>query len=304
MKQNIFESPAKVIVNAVNTVGVMGKGIAKKYKQLYPEMYKEYRYFCEKDMLDIGKLWLYKDETKWILNFPTKKHWRNPSKIVYIEEGLKKFVATYEERGIHSISFPQLGTGHGGLDWEREVKPLFEKYLKPLPIDIFVHIVEPNSTFEEHENIEETKAWLQAQPKSLSVNFVWEDLIEVLKETELKIKIYGAKIQIELLENDLESEIKILVDNQLIVISKEDLAGMWIKLRDYGYLFKYDFPIKYRENNQEELILYILNLLPYVKPIETYDKNNSHLGISIQKNKLPQVDKEKSGNEQTELLFT
>lgn len=87
VRQNIFESPAQVIVNAVNTVGVMGKGIAKQYKQLYPEMYKQYRYFCEQDMLEIGKLWLYQDKSKWILNFPTKKHWRSPSKIEYIELG-------------------------------------------------------------------------------------------------------------------------------------------------------------------------------------------------------------------------
>lgn len=159
VKQNIFESPAQVVVNAVNTVGVMGKGIAKQYKQLYPEMYKQYRYFCERDMLGIGKLWLYKDETKWLLSFPTKKHWRNPSKIEYIEAGLKKFVETYEEKGIHSISFPQLGTGNGGLDWESEVKPLVEKYLKPLPIPVFVHIVDEKSTFKEHEHIAETKEW-------------------------------------------------------------------------------------------------------------------------------------------------
>lgn len=110
VKQNIFESPAQVIVNAVNTVGVMGKGIAKTYKKLYPEMYKQYRYFCEQNLLETGKLWLYKDDKKWILNFPTKEHWKNPSKIEYIESGLKKFVETYEEKGIYSISFPQIGS--------------------------------------------------------------------------------------------------------------------------------------------------------------------------------------------------
>ncbi|OJF94697.1 macro domain-containing protein [Alkalibacterium sp. 20] len=151
VKQDIFESPAQVIVNTVNTVGVMGKGIAKKYKQLYPDMYKQYREYCEQGLLDIGKLWLYKDENKWILNFPTKKHWRNPSKIDYIEKGLKKFVSTYEEKGIYSISFPQLGTGNGGLDWETEVKPLVDKYLKNLPIDIFVHIVDGSEIFSDYK---------------------------------------------------------------------------------------------------------------------------------------------------------
>lgn len=72
VKMNIFESPAQVIVNTVNTVGVMGKGIAKQYKTLYPEMFKEYQKFCEAKLLDVGKLWIYKTENKWVLNFPTK----------------------------------------------------------------------------------------------------------------------------------------------------------------------------------------------------------------------------------------
>lgn len=72
VQQDIFKSPAQVIVNTVNTVGVMGKGIAKRYKEIYPDMYKQYQKFCEQHLLDIGKLWIYKSDTKWILNFPTK----------------------------------------------------------------------------------------------------------------------------------------------------------------------------------------------------------------------------------------
>lgn len=124
VNQDIFKSPAQVLVNTVNTVGVMGKGIAKRYKEVYPEMYNQYRDLCENNLLQIGKLWLYKTDTKWVLNFPTKKHWRNPSKLEYIESGLQKFVSTYEEKKITSISFPQLGVGNGGLDWEKQVKPL------------------------------------------------------------------------------------------------------------------------------------------------------------------------------------
>lgn len=97
-------------------------------------------------MLDIGNLWIYKSDTKWILNFPTKTHWRNPSKIEYIEQGFKKFVETYEEKGITSVSFPKLGCGNGGLNWEDEVRPLMGKYLKGLPIDVFVHIYSENTS--------------------------------------------------------------------------------------------------------------------------------------------------------------
>ena len=74
VEQDIFQSPAQVLVNTVNTVGVMGKGISKSFKLVYPQMYKDYRMYCEKGLLDVGQLWLYKSDNKWILNFPTKKH--------------------------------------------------------------------------------------------------------------------------------------------------------------------------------------------------------------------------------------
>ncbi len=126
---DLFLSPAHVLVNTVNTVGVMGKGIAKDFKFFFPEMFREYQSRCENNSIDIGKLFLFRTATKWILNFPTKKHWRNPSKTEYIEAGLKAFVAGYARTGITSIAFPRLGCGNGELDWEKQVRPLMEKHL-------------------------------------------------------------------------------------------------------------------------------------------------------------------------------
>ena len=137
---DLFTSPAKVLVNTVNTVGVMGKGIAYDFKRIYPEMFEQYQYYCESGMLDIGKLWLYKTPHKWILNFPTKKHWRNKSKVEYLEAGLKDFVDIHDSEGIESVSFPMLGCGNGGLNWDSQVRPLMEKYLEPLPIDVYIHL--------------------------------------------------------------------------------------------------------------------------------------------------------------------
>ena len=89
---NIFESNAQVLVNTVNTVGVMGKGLAKEFKRLYPNMFDNYQNYCDKDQLKIGKLHLYKTRNKQILNFPTKQNWRSASKLEYIESGLKSFI--------------------------------------------------------------------------------------------------------------------------------------------------------------------------------------------------------------------
>ncbi len=136
---DIFTSEAQVLVNAVNTVGVMGKGIALEFKRRYPQMFKEYQGICKAGQFKVGQLWLYKSADKWILNFPTKIHWRDPSRLEYIEAGLRTFAAIYAQDEITSIAFPQLGCGAGGLDWESQVRPLMERYLSPLSIRIEIY---------------------------------------------------------------------------------------------------------------------------------------------------------------------
>jgi O-acetyl-ADP-ribose deacetylase (regulator of RNase III) len=144
LDSDLFASPAQTLVNAVNTVGVMGKGVALAFKQRYPDMFKAYRARCLEGTLDVGMLHLYRTPDRSILNFPTKKHWRQPSRIEYVEAGLAEFVRRYAEYGIESISFPQLGCGSGGLDWEEQVKPLMERYLQLVPLPIFIHIYQPS----------------------------------------------------------------------------------------------------------------------------------------------------------------
>ena len=152
---NLFDSDAQVLVNTVNTVGVMGKGIPKEFKKRYPEMFERYKKICKAGRFKTGDLWLYKvpDSDRQILNFPTKKHWRGRSKVEYIESGLEKFARTYEEKGITSISFPMLGSSNGGLDWETQVKPLMEYYLKDLPIEVRVHEYVPEPTIVQGNSI-------------------------------------------------------------------------------------------------------------------------------------------------------
>lgn len=148
-RTSLFSSQAQTVVNTVNTVGVMGKGLASEFKKRYPAMFAVYKKLCDEGLFDIGQLWLWKGPDQWVLNFPTKKHWKAPSKLEYIEAGLKKFVENYEERGIREIAFPRLGCGNGGLEWD-VVKPLMEKYLAPLPILIYIHDFEKNLGTPEH----------------------------------------------------------------------------------------------------------------------------------------------------------
>ena len=147
IKGNIFNTKAQTIVNTVNCVGVMGKGIALVYKLRYPQMFDLYSEYCKSKLIGIGKLWLYKGEedAPWVLNFPTKYHWKYPSKIEYIEKGLQKFVDTYRTKGITSVAFPMLGTHNGGLD-KNTVLTVMENYLGQCDIPIAIYDYAPNAS--------------------------------------------------------------------------------------------------------------------------------------------------------------
>ena len=114
-KGNIFSSRCQTIVNTVNCVGIMGAGIALECRLRYPQMFEQYAQLCADAKLDIGRLWVYKAPERWVLNFPTKKHWRYPSRVEYLHLGLQKFMDTYQTRGITSVAFPLLGAQNGGL---------------------------------------------------------------------------------------------------------------------------------------------------------------------------------------------
>lgn len=135
---NIFNSECQVLVNTINCVGVMGKGLAKEMADRYPQMLYKYKELCNIGIIKPGILWLWKASDKWILNFPTKVNWINPSKYEYIELGLEKFVKTYHIKNIKSIAFPMLGCSNGGLN-KQKVLDIMKRYLEPLD-DIYIEI--------------------------------------------------------------------------------------------------------------------------------------------------------------------
>lgn len=139
---DIFESSDMCIVNPVNTVGVMGGGLALEFKKRYPHMFHVYTKHCKSGALQVGRIMFYRavGDTKIICLFPTKKDWRDPSQLDYVERGLKAFIQSYQEWDIKSVSFPRLGCGLGGLNWEYHVQPLMEQYLNELPIDTTIYI--------------------------------------------------------------------------------------------------------------------------------------------------------------------
>ncbi len=142
---NLLEEDAEALVNAINCVGVMGKGIALQFKQAFPENFQQYKQACDAKEVQPGRMFTVPTgklfNPKYIINFPTKRHWRDKSKIEDIQTGLKALVAEVQQLGITSIAIPALGCGNGGLDW-LEVKPLIESTFVELP-EVRAMIFEP-----------------------------------------------------------------------------------------------------------------------------------------------------------------
>ncbi len=164
-KGNLFESHDEAIVNTVNCVGVMGKGIALQYKHLFPENYTEYKKQCSQKNIVPGKMFVYEYKTEdlfteskpqFIINFPTKDHWRAKSKIEYIEQGLNDFINVIKEKNIKSISMPAIGCGNGGLEWSNVKKMITEK-LSTLG-DVTINVYEPKDYFEP-EHLGQDNIW-------------------------------------------------------------------------------------------------------------------------------------------------
>jgi O-acetyl-ADP-ribose deacetylase (regulator of RNase III) len=254
IESDLFTAPTQTLVNTVNTVGVMGKGLAKTFKTIYPEMYAEYKRRCESGDLAIGTLLLYRTSHKWVLNFPTKRHWRQPSRLEDIEAGLRTFQAMYAEQGITDIAFPQLGCGNGGLDWETQVRPLMERYLSCLPIDISIHLPERAPQTMSEEEFERTMTWLRAEPRSRSYASVWVDLETAAAEGRAE----GWSV----------AEIRGSVSLKRALpdptwIQRDDLFDLWRRLRTFGYLLPGDVAVT---GLSPEPILSLFASLPYVEP--------------------------------------
>jgi O-acetyl-ADP-ribose deacetylase (regulator of RNase III) len=156
---NIFTTRCQTLVNTINCVGVMGAGLALECRLRYPDMHQKYIELCQEKQIDIGLLWIYKSDDRWILNFPTKKDWKYPSKTEYLRAGLAKFVSSYEARGVESIAFPLLGADKGGIHHEESLEIMLE-YLENVPIDIEIYRYDKMA---KDDLYDKTKDWLLSQ---------------------------------------------------------------------------------------------------------------------------------------------
>ena len=184
---DLFESRAQTLVNTVNCVGVMGKGVALEFKKRFPSNFEDYATRCQRKQVRLGQPYLYRDPTgQSIVNFPTKGHWRSPARLKDIENGLDYLARHVEEWGIQNLAMPPLGCGNGGLEWS-EVGPLIYRKLHHSPIDVEVY-----APFGAPKN--ELSIDYLASPSQMSLdgkgrkhekmNPEWVVLMEVLRELQ------------------------------------------------------------------------------------------------------------------------
>lgn len=270
---SLFKSPAQTLVNTVNTVGAMGKGIAAEFKQRYPEMYKEYKNLCNTGRLKIGTLHVYRTPNKIIVNFPTKKHWRARSQVEYIEKGLKKFVKRYMDFGISSISFPQLGCGHGELDWDNQVKPVMEKILAKLPISVYIHLYpRPEGFVPERLDSQYAKEIL-LERQQISVDQLWDDLTEILQEGSSALKTLSLFAPRSCIFND---QINFsFPSGRTASIYRENIENLWNSLLITGTISINDVKNELLDDALSRLLMEMMSELSYVQPVRMRPKHSS-----------------------------
>jgi len=141
---NLFASKAQALVNTVNCVGPMGKGIALEFRRRFPEMFEVYKTVCERRQLHPGQILPYRKTKPWVLNFAVKNDWKHPSKIQWVDECLRKFIEWYPTVGLRSVAFPWMGAMNGGIPLE-QIKEITRRHLEPLT-DIDVEVYSFDST--------------------------------------------------------------------------------------------------------------------------------------------------------------
>ncbi len=185
---NLFDSKAQTWVNTVNSVGVMGKGIALEFKKRFPAMFDDYAARCRRREVSLGRPYLYKSLLPpWVLNFPTKEHWRSVARLESVIQGLDYLLQNYKEWGIGSLAVPPLGCGEGQLEW-RIVGPTLYRCLNQMdiPVELYAPYGTPHEELQPEFLSEAPLATLPGptMPKPQWVQPSWVALVEILRRLE------------------------------------------------------------------------------------------------------------------------
>ncbi|MCA9892597.1 MAG: macro domain-containing protein [Anaerolineae bacterium] len=281
---DMFYSPARVLVNPVNTVGTMGTWLSKDFKRFFPTMFLAYQELCQTDRFDVGNLMLFRGAHRWVLNLPVKRHFRASITPDNIEAGLKKFAAIYATYDITLISFPALGYDQPGLDWNAEIRPLMEAYLRPLPIMVYLHMPATNGDDEKTRNMRAIRNWLNSPHGDVDFEAFWAQLTKRLQKTDqlqstvsngeapvsFRVKAEGGQ------DNQTRASLRILVgDERPIFVPETSLRDLWAYVKRAGYALPQNFPAGLDQYGA--YLIPILALLDTVRPVKLALRANESL---------------------------
>ena len=251
--------------------------LALAFKEREPAMFAAYKRICDDKKLEPGKLWLWRGSDNWVLNFPTKVHWRHPSRLDWVEAGLAKFVSAYESQGITEISFPKLGCGNGNLDWD-DVRPVMEQHLSALPIKVYIHDFTKDIGLPEHleaialavRDERAGDASFEGFVQSLQriVDLGGDQLVELESQTPMRASFTR--------ETDLAIETR----DANWTFDEDVLRGVWLELQS-GVVTRNRAGWAEREAGMP--LISILSLVPGIRPIEIQRPGNGSPELAVER---------------------
>lgn len=253
VETEIFHSPARTLVNPVNTAGVMSSGISAEFKRFFPDAFSRYRSLCEAGRIEPGRLFFFQADFRTVLHLPVKRHWRTASTAEIVESGLQKLAAVWADQGIHTLAVPRFANGE--LDWDTVIRPMLEIYLGPLPIPVYLHHQPMPDTRRSIKQIDQS---LNQPQQRLPFTRVWKDLGRVIRRTYGKfVTGDGREYTIAYQDGTRYNRLVLSVgEESSIGISAAALAELWEMFQSARLLLPSQFP-----SGLESVAPYLIPLL-------------------------------------------
>jgi hypothetical protein len=263
---DVFLSPATVLVNPVNTAGVMGSGISAEFKRFFPAIFEEYRALCDAGKFKLGRVWLARSANKRILHLPIKSHWRAAARREDIEAGVQLLASRWADWGIGSLAFPEFGDGE--LRWESDIRPLLESALGALPIPVYLHTYDQK--LDTGRNLRRLDALLNKPPAWVNMARFWRDLRRGLSKVGgqlTSLDQQGFSAQIEVTARRTRLMITPADGGEAVVLLESQLTELWVALQSAGLLMAWQFPGALEVYTP--YLIPLLDVLEYVMAVKT-----------------------------------
>lgn len=265
VEADLFLSPATVLVNPVNTAGVMSSGVSAEFRRFFPGVFEEYRALCDAGKLTVGRVWLAQGGNKRILHMPIKAHWRSAAKREDLEAVVQLIASRWAQWGIGSLAIPQFD--EDGLDWNDSIRPLLESALGPLPIPIYLHTYDRKA--DPSRSLRQLDTLLNQPTDRIDTARFWRDLARAVRKVDGAYTGWdGQPFSVELEANPRRRRLTITQDGRPpVVLTDSSLNDLFTTLQLAGLLMAWQFPA-----GLEPLAVYLIPILAglgYVRPVKT-----------------------------------